>query len=136
MCIPEFAMNPLAHRILCVMDKSYGHGRQISFRDFVEAVAIFNEHASRSEKLRFAFRVYDQKDDDVLDEEEILHVLKSMVGQHLTSDELQPLVDQIFTDAHADHRQIFLPQFEHVRTVSFIKIRSSRWCRCFQRLMY
>lgn len=51
MNIPEFAMNPLAHRIVRVFDRTFGHGSEVNFKDFVEVLAVFDPRATREDKL-------------------------------------------------------------------------------------
>jgi serine/threonine-protein phosphatase 2B regulatory subunit len=83
MSIPELAMNPLSPRIISVIVGSSLRVDEITFRDFIGALSVFHVRASREEKLQFAFKVFDVKQDGIVDRDEIHSVLKSMVGQFL-----------------------------------------------------
>jgi serine/threonine-protein phosphatase 2B regulatory subunit len=115
MRIPEFAMNPLARRILGAFRQTQDdHSEDVNFKQFVEALSAFSRNASRDQKLAFAFRVYDEKCDGVLDDEELYQVLKALAGPNLVEHDLQQLVQQTFRESGAIDRRLTFDQFRRV----------------------
>lgn len=108
--IPELAMNPLSQRIIDVFIEE-SKSEEMDFRHFVSMMSIFSVKATRKEKLHctpslilVAFKIYNIDGDGHLKAEEILQVLKLMVGSYLTFEELQRLaVDTVkFADVDGD----------------------------------
>ncbi|XP_045563534.1 calcineurin B homologous protein 1 isoform X2 [Salmo salar] len=91
--IPELAINPLGDRII---NAFFPEGEdQVNFRGFMRTLAHFrpiedNEKNkdptaseplnSRTNKLLFAFQLYDLDRDDKISRDELLQVLRMMVG--------------------------------------------------------
>ncbi|KAJ3416613.1 Calcineurin subunit B type 2 [Chytridiales sp. JEL 0842] len=95
--IPELAMNPLAHRIVSVIDSE---GRnEINFRMFVEALSVFAKDAKREQKLAFAFKVYDCNADGKIDRSDLLSILRLMVGKNLPEEDIRDIVEQTIYEA-------------------------------------
>ncbi|KAJ3113581.1 Calcineurin subunit B type 2 [Physocladia obscura] len=94
--IPEFAMNPLAIRIIAVFFKNSSNGADdenvVSFTQFLQCMAVFSRSASRDEKLAFAFQVYDVDGDASISFSDLQTVLKLMVGKSLPDAEIDNLV--------------------------------------------
>ncbi|KAJ3267378.1 Calcineurin subunit B type 2 [Chytriomyces hyalinus] len=95
--IPEFAMNPLALRMIAVFDSE--ERGEINFRQFVGWLSVFAKGAGRDQKLAFAFRVYDVDSDGLISFDDLQTILKLMVGKNLPQNEVDQLVRQTILDA-------------------------------------
>lgn len=123
--IPELAINPLGDRIVHAFfrdssNKDEEEGGKFSganekeivnFPDFVRVLAHFrpikknaekNKMNSRTEKLRFAFRMYDLDGDDKISKEELLAVLTMMVGANISEDQLVSIAERTIMEADDD----------------------------------
>lgn len=113
MQIPSVAENPLASRLLEVMDVD--QGGTIDFNEFVATMSIFSSKTSREKKLKcipylcykllivlVAFEVYDLDRDGFISNGELYTALKIMSGDHLKPNELQQVVDKTIRDADKD----------------------------------
>lgn len=123
--IPELAINPLGDRIVHAFfrdssekDEEAGgkfNGANekeiVNFPDFVRVLAHFrpikknaekNKMNSRTEKLRFAFRMYDLDGDDKISKEELLAVLTMMVGANISEDQLVSIAERTIMEADDD----------------------------------
>ncbi|KAI8849370.1 calcineurin subunit B [Chytridium lagenaria] len=97
LAIPELAMNPLANRIVSVID---AEGRnEINFKQFLQNLSVFSKDTKREQKLEFAFKVYDVNGDGVIDNADLKAILKLMVGKSLAEEEIQQLVDKTILEA-------------------------------------
>jgi len=98
--IPELAMNPLAPRIVAIFDENKDD--QVNFKQFVRILSVFNEKASRLEKLSFTFKVYDINGDGFITGDELFQILKMMVGNNLSDTQLHSIVEKTILDADKD----------------------------------
>ncbi|MBZ3885144.1 Calcineurin B homologous protein 1 [Sciurus carolinensis] len=57
---------------------------------------------SRSNKLRFAFRLYDLDKDDKISRDELVQVLRMMVGMNISDEQLGSLADRTIREADQD----------------------------------
>ncbi|MCJ8730991.1 hypothetical protein PDJAM_G00190620 [Pangasius djambal] len=109
--IPELAINPLGDRII---NAFFSEGEdQVNFRGFMRTLAHFrpvedNEKNkdpnieplnSRSNKLLFAFRLYDLDRDDKISRDELLQVLRMMVGVNISDEQLGSIADRTIQEA-------------------------------------
>jgi len=76
--IPELSMNPMCHRIIALFDEDKTDS--INFHRFVQTLAVFSDRTSPAAKLQLAFRCYDVDGDGVINENDLFHVLKMLVG--------------------------------------------------------
>lgn len=67
-----------------------------------QGLSIFSAKGNNTEKLRFAFRVYDMDRDGYISNGELFTVLKMMVGDNLKDDQLQQVVDKTIMYADKD----------------------------------
>ncbi|TPX42004.1 hypothetical protein SeMB42_g05311 [Synchytrium endobioticum] len=95
--IPELAMNPLAQRIVAVIDPEGGTG--INFKQFASALSVFCKDTKRDMKLNFAFQVYDVDGDGLLSADDLFVILKLMVGSSLPDEHIQQVVDRTILQA-------------------------------------
>jgi len=124
MSIPELAMNPLVERIIEIFDRNTPEGDnlvggvEIHFDQFLKTLAVFlpmnerhraagmtNEEYEqamdrhRRDKLRFVFQIYDVHDDGFVDQEELFQVLKMMVTDGISDEQLSFIVEQTIQEA-------------------------------------
>ncbi|XP_020378095.2 calcineurin B homologous protein 1 [Rhincodon typus] len=113
--IPELAINPLGDRII---NAFFPEGEdQVNFRGFMRTLAHFRpiEESdknkdprvpeplnSRNNKLLFAFRLYDLDKDDKISREELLQVLRMMVGVNISDEQLGSIADRTIQEADQD----------------------------------
>jgi len=98
--VPELAVNPLLERVLQIFDQDKDN--EIQFYEFIKALSIFSERSSKEEKIKFAFKVYDIDGDDFISNGELFQVLKMMVGNNLTEEQLQQIVDKTILEGDKD----------------------------------
>ncbi|XP_014066817.1 calcineurin B homologous protein 1 isoform X1 [Salmo salar] len=113
--IPELAINPLGDRIInAFFPEGSDREDQVNFRGFMRTLAHFrpiedNEKNkdptaseplnSRSNKLLFAFRLYDLDRDDKISRDELLQVLRMMVGVNISDEQLGSIADRTIQEA-------------------------------------
>ncbi|GCC18877.1 hypothetical protein chiPu_0018101 [Chiloscyllium punctatum] len=113
--IPELAINPLGDRIINAFFPESED--QVNFRGFMRTLAHFRpiEESdkskdprvpeplnSRNNKLLFAFRLYDLDKDDKISREELLQVLRMMVGVNISDEQLGSIADRTIQEADQD----------------------------------
>lgn len=77
-------------------------GGDVDFQEFVTGLSAFSSKGNKSEKLRFAFKVYDIDRDGYISNGELFIVLKMMVGNNLKDVQLQQIVDKTIMEADKD----------------------------------
>ncbi|KAF9113935.1 Calcineurin subunit B [Mortierella sp. AM989] len=100
LAIPQIATNPLASRLIAIMDED--GGGDVDFKEFIEGLSAFSSKGKKIEKLRFAFKVYDMDRDGFISNGELFLVLKMMVGTNLKDNQLQQIVDKTIMEADRD----------------------------------
>lgn len=98
--IPGISSNPLASRLMDVFDED-GSGT-IDFQEFIMGLSAFSGKTSKSDKLNFAFKIYDIDRDGYIGNGELFIVMKMMVGKNLQDEELQQIVDKTMMEADMD----------------------------------
>ncbi|KAL1922409.1 uncharacterized protein VTP21DRAFT_9948 [Calcarisporiella thermophila] len=98
--IPQVANNPLASRMIDIFDED--GGGDVDFKEFITGLSIFSAKGNKTEKLRFAFKVYDMDRDGYISNGELFLVLKMMVGNNLRDQQLQQIVDKTIMEADKD----------------------------------
>jgi len=58
-----------------------------------------NKYNSREEKLKFAFKMYDLDDDDVISRDELLSILHMMVGANISQEQLISIAERTIIEA-------------------------------------
>ena len=104
--IPELAINPLCERIVHAFFADSTDDR-VNFRQFMNVLAHFrpiipkkeNKLNSREEKLKFAFKMYDLDDDDVISRDELLSILHMMVGANISQEQLISIAERTILEA-------------------------------------
>ncbi|XP_041090651.1 calcineurin B homologous protein 1-like [Polyodon spathula] len=112
--ISELAVNPLGDRII---NAFFPDGMDlIDFNSFVRTLACFRpvEESqkkelnspepinSRTNKLMFAFQLYDQDKDGKISNYELLQILRMMVGVQVTEEQLENITDRTIQEADLD----------------------------------
>ena len=77
-------------------------GGDVDFQEFVSGLSAFSAKGNKSEKLKFAFKVYDIDRDGYISNGELFIVLKMMVGSNLKDQQLQQIVDKTIMEADLD----------------------------------
>lgn len=112
--IPEIAINPLGDRIVNSFFQGDGFSDRVNFRQFLNVLAHFrpikkykeNKLNSREEKLRFAFKMYDLDNDDLISREELLAILHMMVGANIGEEQLTSIAERTILEADEDGDQM------------------------------
>eukprot|EP00002_Diphylleia_rotans_P039701 TRINITY_DN9271_c0_g1_i1.p1 TRINITY_DN9271_c0_g1~~TRINITY_DN9271_c0_g1_i1.p1 ORF type:complete len:178 (+),score=50.70 TRINITY_DN9271_c0_g1_i1:69-602(+) len=99
--IPELAMNPLAVCVISKLDRNKSDS--ITFKQFVLTLSIFNPKEDKMKKIRFAFDVYDDKGDGFIDQDELSLVLRLMVRNNLSEEQIKKIVETTIAEADLDH---------------------------------
>lgn len=94
--LPALKQNPLVKRVVDTFDTD-GNG-EVDFKEFIKGLSIFSAKsgASREEKLKFVFKIYDMDGDGLLSNADLLKAVKVMVGKNLKDSQLQQVVDKVF----------------------------------------
>lgn len=92
MGIPELSINPLAQRLVRMVESA-------NFTEFVRVLAAFSPRSPREDKVRFIFEVYDVDGDGVVSREDMSVVLRQLGGAGLADAGVQELIDRAFGEA-------------------------------------
>jgi len=95
--IPELSMNPLNRRIIAIFDSN--KDGQVNFKEFVRSLSAFHPRGDREEKVKFAFQVYDIDGDGFIRPDELFQILKMMVGNNLTDEQIRKAAQETFSEA-------------------------------------
>uniref|UniRef100_A0A915Q543 EF-hand domain-containing protein n=1 Tax=Setaria digitata TaxID=48799 RepID=A0A915Q543_9BILA len=106
--IPELVANPLGDRIIdAFFAEKEESEKQLTFREFIRVMAHFRpcsattENAainSRTEKLKFAFAMYDLNKNGYITKNEFKVILNMMIGSNITSEQLESITDRTITE--------------------------------------
>jgi len=91
MAIPELAISPLAPRIVQMFQNQ-------NFKDFVRMIAALSPRASREERLRFIFTLYDIDRDGAISRSDLETMVRHLVGSSLSEDEFDALLARAFDE--------------------------------------
>ncbi|CAI5476985.1 unnamed protein product [Closterium sp. Yama58-4] len=90
--IPEFAINPLAHRLLGMLEG-------VNFKDFVKWLAAFSSRATAEDRTRLVFAVYDVDGDGKISKGDLLAMLRDLSGAFLSDEQREEVVVQAMQQA-------------------------------------
>jgi len=111
--LPELRNNPLVRRVTDVFDKD-GSG-DVDFMEFLQGLSTFGSNVDNTEKLRFAFQIYDIDGDGFISREELFTVLQMMVGNNLKEEQLHSVVNRTLAYADKDmDGRISFEEFESI----------------------
>lgn len=90
-------------------------GGDVDFQEFVQGLSAFSSKGDKTQKLKFAFKVYDIDRDGYISNGELFIVLKMMVGSNLKDQQLQQIVDKTIMEADLDKDgKISFEEFVHM----------------------
>jgi len=113
LALPELQNNPLVKRVADVFDKD-GSG-DVDFTEFLQGLSTFGSKVEKTEKLRFAFQIYDVDGDGFISREELFMVLQMMVGKNLKEEQLHYIVNRTLAYADKDlDGRISFEEFESI----------------------
>lgn len=90
--IPELSINPLARRLERMFEC-------VNFREFVGFLAAFSSRATKEDRVRLIFQVFDADGDGRVGREDVDLTLRALVGASLTEDEVAAAVDAVLEGA-------------------------------------
>lgn len=90
--IPELSINPLAKRLAFFYDG-------INFREFVKMLAPYSPKATREDKLKHLFAIWDIDGDGVISKEDMELIVRQSAGSSLSENEVQSLVEKVRSHA-------------------------------------
>ena len=125
LAIPELAINPLADRIIDMflnqknenakaknMDETHATSEdRVNFFDFCTMLSNFKtsfngdksaEADGKKAKLKFLFRMYDHDGDGFIKTEELLRLLRLMVGHNISHQQLQLIAERTIAETDKD----------------------------------
>ncbi|KAL2923222.1 Calcineurin subunit B [Bienertia sinuspersici] len=116
MCVPEFAMNPLAQRLLKMVDG-------LNFKDFVAFLSAFSARASMEQKAGLIFKVYDSDGNGKVTFNDILEVLGDMTGSFMSNEQKEMILTQLLEEAgYSKESYLFLDDFVKIFAKSDMKM--------------
>jgi len=98
----------------------------LSFENFLDMVYIFSEQASLEEKMKYAFKIYDEDNDGYIGRDDLHSIVGLMTKKqntassdqgidYLTDQEITIIADKIIEESDVDHDQRLSPiEFESV----------------------
>lgn len=92
LAIPEFALNPLANRMLRMMEG-------VNFKDFVFFLSAFSGKATPEDKARFIFRIYDVDGNGQVSRDDIRGVLQDLSGTFLSEEQSEQVISRALEEA-------------------------------------
>uniref|UniRef100_A0A7C9AYX7 EF-hand domain-containing protein n=2 Tax=Opuntia streptacantha TaxID=393608 RepID=A0A7C9AYX7_OPUST len=116
MSVPEFAMNPLAQRLLKMVDG-------LNFKDFVAFLSAFSAKASLEHKVALIFRVYDSDGNGKVTFNDILEVLRDMTGSFMSDKQREEVLAQLLQEAgYTKESYLLLDDFVKIFANSGLKM--------------
>ncbi|KAJ1700388.1 hypothetical protein LUZ63_000167 [Rhynchospora breviuscula] len=92
MSVPEFAVNPLAQRLLRMLDG-------LNFKEFVAFLSAFSPRTTRHQKIEFIFKVYDSDCNGKVTFDDILCILRDLSGSFMSEQQRQKVLMHVFQEA-------------------------------------
>ncbi|PIK41937.1 putative calcineurin B-likeous protein 1-like [Apostichopus japonicus] len=136
--LSDLKSNPLGSRIVDAFFKdSCSDDESMDFTQFAKAAAVFKpqrKHTSESalnsadSKLRFIFNIYDLDGDEIISQDEMLSLLKMMVGTSVDAEKLSQIADRAVMDGDDDKDGVigfedFKKAVSHIDASKLISIR-------------
>ncbi|CAF0755714.1 unnamed protein product [Adineta steineri] len=106
--IREVALNPLGERLVDVIMQDYGDVNKLNFQQFANVFARFRRGKTltnlniKEKKLLFLFSIYDRNHDSKIDRNELVEILKMMVGGNIHEDQIATIADHTIGELDAD----------------------------------
>lgn len=105
--IPELRVSPLRDRIIEVLIADYGTDGRLDFHQFATVLSTFRRKnspsddvgpASRDNKLRFVFNVYDRDKDNKISKSELMAILNLLVGANLPEEQMSAIAERTIAE--------------------------------------
>ncbi|CAL1374316.1 unnamed protein product [Linum trigynum] len=90
--VPEFAVNPLAQRLLRTVDG-------LNFKEFVAFLSAFSPRATLQQKIEFIFKLYDSGGKGSVSYKDILDVLRDLTGHFISEEQREQVLKQVLEEA-------------------------------------
>ena len=126
--MPELKENPFNQRICevfatpseAILDKEDGstnnETNSLSFENFLDMVYIFSEQAPLEDKIKYAFKIYDEDNDGYISRDDLHSIVSLMTKKqnatssdqdidYLTDQEITIIADKIIEESDVDHDQ-------------------------------
>ncbi|XP_065883580.1 calcineurin B homologous protein 1-like [Dysidea avara] len=123
--IPELSVNPLGNRIIEAFFVDQNDSRrpveQVDFLQFTRTLATFRrteaKHSSElntvDKKIEFVFRVYDIDRDGYISKDDLIHILRCLVGVSIAEEQVKGIAHRTLREADKDEdKLISLDEFK------------------------
>ncbi|CAI0442822.1 unnamed protein product, partial [Linum tenue] len=90
--VPEFAVNPLAQRLLRTVDG-------LNFKEFVAFLSAFSPRATLQQKIEFIFKVYDSDGKGSVSFKDLFDVLRDLTGHFISEEQREQVLKQVLEEA-------------------------------------
>ena len=99
--VPELSKNPILKRVIRIFDLN--DDGKLSFYEFINGLSIFADNLSDNySKLEFVFKIYDNDEDGYISNGDLFKTIKLLIGNNLTNNHLQQMVDRTIVLADKD----------------------------------
>lgn len=136
--IPELHINPLRDRIIDVLIQDNGYEGKVNFRQFANVFSTLRRSSakdknesnqngssqisnSKENKLKFLFSIYDRDKDDKISKDELLSILKMLVGSNLPEEQLNSIAERTIAELGSDE-EMFITFKQFCNTLEKIDI--------------
>ncbi|XP_020107432.1 calcineurin subunit B-like [Ananas comosus] len=114
--VPEFAVNPLAERLLRMLDG-------LNFKEFVAFLPAFSSRTSLQQKIEFIFKVYDLDCNGKVTFDDVLNVLRDLTGSFMSEQQRQEVLTRVLEEAgYTPDSSLTLPDFMKILGNSDLKM--------------
>jgi serine/threonine-protein phosphatase 2B regulatory subunit len=105
--MPQFQANPFINRIIEIADSDEAvNGEapkaELDIKEFAKLMAVFSVHATREQKLRYAFKVYDHDDDGKISREDLKTTLSLLTDGNMDEEFMEEVLSQVFIEADSN----------------------------------
>ena len=137
--IPELHINPLRDRIIEVLIEDNGCEGKVNFRQFANVFSTLRRSSakersnssamgtddpknSKENKLKFLFSIYDRDKDDKISKDELLSILKMLVGSNLPEEQLNSIAERTIAELGSEEETMFITFKQFCNTLEKIDI--------------
>lgn len=126
--IPELHINPLRDRIIDVIVDDNGKDGRVNFKEFAKVFSAMRRGKatngaadkqatglnSKENKLKFLFSIYDRDKDNKINKDELMAILKMLVGSNLPDGQLEAIAERTISELGSEEEMfITFEQFCH-----------------------
>ncbi|KAM7252652.1 hypothetical protein ACFE04_008161 [Oxalis oulophora] len=114
--LPEFAVNPLSHRLFPMLDG-------LNFKEFVAFLSAFSPRATLQHKIEFIFKVYDSDGNGKVSFNDMLDVLHDLTGHYISEHQREQVLTEVLEEAgYQKGSLLVLPDFLKILGNSGLKM--------------